>query len=177
MELMLMYFPIAYVKSVGQSNEIAVWIRGGFIISNTVGGFLIGLACDKQLTEPSRLTTVCNFLAAIPILTLPYLPNTASQAVFTCIPGLLLGSRTTTNTLILIQFYGKTALGPALAMTNNFRVIGSIVAPMIYTHFLDRHATSKYTWYAGGLSCLLSSLFNLLAEHLTNKNTSNYMEH
>ena len=171
LDLMIIYFPFFSTRLLDVEKEAALWLRTCFPVSNTIGGFLTGFMIDKNIMEVNTLTIVTNCSAGVLVFLFQYMPGFISQAFLMCALGVLLGSQSLTNALILMKFYERSVLASALAMTENFRTIGSSIAPLIFTYLMDSSLNGIVVWGVGGITCLTSGLLIMLASYFNKKNT------
>ena len=113
-----------------------------------------------------KMTSLCYILGGTAIILFQFMPEIVSLVTSVCASGLFLGSNSTAKTLILIEFYGKDLLSPALAIETNFLIIGPAIAPIILTSLLDRQSDYEVAWDIGAASCFISGTLIVLAGHL-----------
>ena len=116
MDLMFIYFPIFSTSLLGVQRETALWLRTCFAVSSTLGCFVVGFIIDKNIIEANILTAISNCTAGILVFLFQYMPGLIPQACLICVSGMLLGSQSMTNALILMKFYERSVLASALAI-------------------------------------------------------------
>ena len=97
------------------------------------------------------------------------MPGLVGLALSVSASGALIGSQTMTNTLVMLQFYDKTMLATALAMTGNFVAVGDSAASIIFASLLNVTTNGVYAWLIGAGACLLAGLMTMVAASLNRR--------
>ena len=167
-ELQFKFLPVFLAKSNGVSNDAAVWLQTALILSQAIGGFLLGWLTDMDRMElkPHILTATMYILAATCTFLIQFMPEIISLTFCVGASGLFTASRSLTTTMILLQFFGKDLLASGLAIEEIFRTAGRILAPIIFSALLDRQSNYELSWDFGAISCFVSALLIFSAGYI-----------
>ena len=97
------------------------------------------------------------------------MPGLVGLALSASAAGAFIGAQTLTNTLVILQFYDKTLLATALAMTENFDAVGDSAASIMFASLLNDTAHAVYVWPIGAVGCVSAGLMMIVAASLNKR--------
>lgn len=143
--------------SLGEASTIVFLLTAVFMIGNLSGGFL-GDRVNKRV-----LLMTCMAMHCIGLLVLSHAVNLAMVLAFTVIHGLAWGWRGPQMTAIRADYFGRSAFGKIMGVSNMIIIIGTICGPLIAGVMYDQTGNYRLGFDILAGIALTGSIFFLLA--------------
>lgn len=118
--------------SLGQASAVVFLMTAIFLVG-TISGGLIGDRVNKRL-----LAVGCMLMHTAGLLLLSHAVNLPMIVAFTVLHGLAWGWRGPQMAAIRAEYFGRTAFGRILGVSNMIIIIGTIAGPLIAGYLYDR---------------------------------------
>ena len=143
--------------TLGQASTVVFLLTLVFMLGNLSGGFL-GDRVNKR-----ALLVTCMAMHCAGLLTLSHAVNVWMVIAFTVVHGLAWGWRGPQMTAIRADYFGRSAFGKIMGVSNMIIIIGTIFGPLIAGFMYDRTGDYRLGFDILAGMALAGSVFFLLA--------------
>lgn len=143
--------------SLGEASTVVFLLTLVFMCGNLSGGFL-GDRVNKR-----ALLVTCMIMHCVGLLILSHAVNVWMVIAFTLIHGLAWGWRGPQMTAIRADYFGRSAFGKIMGVSNMIIIIGTIFGPLIAGFMYDRTGDYRLGFDILAGMALAGSVFFLLA--------------
>jgi len=143
--------------TLGQASTVVFMLTLVFMCGNISGG-LVGDRVNKRM-----LVTVCMGMHCVGLLILSHAVNVWMVLAFTLIHGLAWGWRGPQMTAIRADYFGRSAFGKIMGVSNMIIIIGTIAGPLIAGLMYDRTGNYRIGFDILAGMALAGSIFFILA--------------
>lgn len=143
--------------TLGQASTVVFLLTLIFMLGNLSGGFL-GDRVNKRV-----LLVTCMILHCVGLLILSHAVNVWMVVAFAIIHGLAWGWRGPQMTAIRADYFGRSAFGKIMGVSNMIIIIGTILGPLIAGFMYDRTGDYRLGFDILAGMALAGSVFFLLA--------------
>lgn len=143
--------------SLGQASTIVFLLTLLFMTGNISGGFL-GDRVNKRV-----LLVACMGMHSVGLLILSHASNVWMVVAFTLIHGLAWGWRGPQMAAIRADYFGRSAFGKIMGVSNMIIIIGTISGPLIAGYMYDRTGNYRLGFDILAGIALAGSVFFILA--------------
>lgn len=143
--------------TLGQASTIVFLLTLMFMIGNLTGGFI-----GDRVNRRAFLVT-CMAMHGTGLLLLSHAVNTAMVLAFVVIHGLAWGWRGPQMTAIRADYFGRSAFGKIMGVSNLVILSGTVVGPLLAGYLYDRTGDYRLGFDILAAIALSGSVFFLLA--------------
>ncbi len=144
--------------SLGQASAVVFLLTLVFLVG-TVSGGIIGDRVNKRL-----LAVGCMAMHTIGLLLLSHAVNIQMIVAFTVLHGLAWGWRGPQMAAIRAEYFGRSAFGRILGVSNMIIIIGTIAGPLIAGYVYDQTGNYRVGFDILAVIAALGSVFFILAK-------------